>query len=166
MGFFQKLALIACIIQSYFLYFNIFFAFFPNKQKSLLFLWKITLTGLSTRLTLMMRVWVLSADHKSSNTQTHQPLNDTLYARAHLLAEYESFWSAQILSDSFDSWTSNTKAFGGKWCSVLAMCFPMSRKYKAAPLSYTRPSLSALCCVKFIVTRPGFPHNLAVRIFG
>lgn len=62
----------------------------------------------------MMRVWVLSADHKSSNRQTHQPLNDTLYARAHLLAEYESFWSAQILSDSFDSWTSNTKAFGGK----------------------------------------------------
>ena len=148
------------------LHFNIFFAFFPNKQKSLLFLWKITLTGLSMRLTLMVRVWVLSADHKSSNRQTHQPLNDTLYARAHLLAGYESFWSAQILSDSFDFWTSNTKAFGGKWCSVLAMCFPMSRKYKAAPLSYARPSLLALCCVKFIGTGPGFRHNLAVRIFG
>lgn len=39
----------------------------------------------------MVRVWVLSADYKSSNRQTHQPLNDTLYARAHLLAGYESF---------------------------------------------------------------------------
>ena len=43
------------------------------------------------RLTLMVRVWVLSADYKSSNRQAHQPLNDTLYARAHLLAGYESF---------------------------------------------------------------------------